>query len=200
MKTESLEKDKISYEDFLAQCDEDTWAEWVDGEVNMVSPASERHQDIFRFLMTLLSDYAEFQNLGRIIPAPFQMRLESSGREPDILYIASAHLDRIKDTYLEGPADMVVEIISKESRNRDRGEKFYEYESAGISEYWLVDPIREQVEFYKLGADSQYHLILPDAEGLYHSEAVPGFQFKVSWLWQKPLPSVLTILRELNIL
>ena len=194
-------KEKLSYEDFLAQY-EGTRAEWVDGEIIMVPPASERHQNIIGFLVNLLRPYVESKNLGEVLLAPFQMKLgtDSPGREPDLLYVASAHLDRLKDTYLDGPADMVIEIISKESINRDRGEKFVEYEAAGVSEYWLIDPIRKQAEFYRLGEDKHYHPVLPDDAGIYHSEAVAGFWLRVSWLWQEPLPPVLKVWRELDLL
>lgn len=195
-------KEKISYEDFLAWCDEDTRAEWVDGDVIMVSPASRRHQDIVRFLVNLLSLHVESHDLGTILIAPFQMKLgeDMPGREPDLLYVASAHLDRLGNTYLDGPADMVVEIISEESIGRDRGEKFVEYEAAGVSEYWLIDPIREQAEFYRIGADNHYHPVLTDDEGIYYSEAVESFWLRVSWLWKEPLPPVLEVCRELNLL
>lgn len=203
---ESLEsvartKEKISYEDFLNLCDEDVRAEWVDGDIIMVSPASKKHQDILSFLLKLLDDYVRSRNLGEIVPAPFQMKLgkDMPGREPDLLYVSTAHLSRIKDTYLDGPADMVIEIVSEESGSRDRGEKFFEYETAGIMEYWLIDPTRQQVEFYRMGADNHYYFVLTDAEGIYHSEAVPGFWLKALWLWQEPLPPVWEIRRELNI-
>jgi Uma2 family endonuclease len=55
---------------------------------------------------------------------------------------------------------LIVEIISPESSGRDRGEKFYEYEMAGVREYWLIDPQREQVEFYELNAEGRYTLLL----------------------------------------
>lgn len=55
-------------------------------------------------------------------------------------FVAEEHLDRLQEMHLEGPADLVVEIVSPESRLRDRGEKFAEYELAGVSEYWLLDP------------------------------------------------------------
>jgi Uma2 family endonuclease len=193
---------EVSYEDFLAWCDEDIRAEWVDGDIIMVSPASKQHQQILRFLMSLISSYVELKNLGEVLPAPFQMKLDKtrSGREPDLIYVTSVHLDRLKDTYLDGPADMVVEIVSEESINRDRGEKFAEYETAGISEYWLIDPIHQQAEFYRLGADNYYHLILPDEAGIYHSEVVKGFWLRVSWLWEEPLPPILEVWRELSLL
>jgi Uma2 family endonuclease len=194
---------KMSYEEFLAWCDEDTWAEWVEGEVIMVSPASERHQDLQRFLQAVLGIFVEQHGLGRILSAPFQMRLSGSirsGREPDVLFIAQAHLERLRETYLDGPADVVVEIVSAESGPRDRGEKFYEYEAGGVQEYWLIDPERQQAEFYQRGADGRYRLNLGGAEGVYRATAVPGFWLKVEWLWQRPLPRVLDALRELGVL
>ncbi len=194
-------KEKISYEDFLVQYD-GTHAEWINGEVVVVPPASAEHQDIGSFLENLLRPYTESRNLGKLFRAPFQMKLESklSGREPDLLYIASSHLDRLKGTYLDGAADMAVEIISKDSINRDRGEKFVEYEAGGVLEYWLIDPIRQQAEFYRLGADNLYHPVPLDDEGVYHSEVVKGFWLRASWLWQKPLPPILEVWKELNLL
>ena len=189
--------EKMTYEEFLAWADEDTLAEWVDGEVVMYSPASNKHQDIADFLVSVLRPFAEVHQLGIVRSAPFQMKLER-GREPDLVFVASEHLDRLKETYLDGPANMVVEIVSPESVGRDRGEKFYEYERAGIPEYWLIDPLREQAEFYQLGAKGRYRMVMPEAEGIYHSAVVPGFWLCVDWLWQTP--PVLQVLRELKII
>lgn len=192
-------KKKISYEEFLELCDEDTLAEWVNGEIIMTSPVSRKHQKISKFLEHIIDTYVTFHNLGEMLQEKFQMKLPYSGREPDIIFIQSDHLDRLKETYLDGPADMVIEIISKESINRDRGDKFIEYESAGVTEYWLIDPLRKQAEFYRIGDDNCYHPVALDGEGKYHSEAIPGFWFKVSWLWQEPLPPVWEIRKELNL-
>jgi len=190
---------KMTYEEFLAWADEDTLAEWVDGEVVMYSPASDRHQDMARFLTAVLSIYVETYGLGVIRPAPFQMKLER-GREPDLLFVAREHLNRLKETYLDGPADLAVEIVSPESAGRDRGEKFYEYEQAGIPEYWLIDPQTERAEFYQLTAAGQYRLVLPDAEGIYRAAVLPDLWLRVAWLWQTPLPLVLDVVRELGLI
>jgi Uma2 family endonuclease len=187
---------KISYEDFLA-CYEDTFAEWVDGRVIMSPPVSFKHQDIVGFLESLLQFYVVSRKFGKILMDPFQMKLDKSGREPDIIYISAQHLDRLKDLYLDGPADMVVEVISKESRHRDTVKKMKEYESAGILEYWLMDPIRKQAKFYRLGTDNLYHQVPLDNEDIYHSEVIAGFWLKVSWLWQEPLP-LLEAWQEIN--
>lgn len=191
--------DRITYEEFLAWADEDTLAEWVDGEIVMTSPASNMHQDISGFLGSLLRVFVESSHYGVVRSAPFQMKLERSGREPDLLYVASEHLDRLRQTHLDGPADLVVEIISPESVGRDRGEKFTEYEAAGVPEYWLLDPQRRWAEFYHL-QDERYHLVFAGAEGQYRSAVLPGFWLRVEWLWQQPLPPVLDVLRELGLI
>ena len=189
---------KMTYDEFLEWCDEDTLAEWVDGEVVMTSPASNRHQDLVRFLTSVLSIYVETHDLGVIRPAPFQMKLQH-GREPDLLFVAQGHLGRLKETYLDGPADLAVEIISPESMARDRGDKFYEYAQGGVPEYWLIDPQVRWVEFYRL-AGAHYRPAFSGDEGVYHSEALDGFWLRVEWLWQEPLPKTLDVVRELGLL
>ncbi len=120
-----MENPYVPYEEFLARADEDTLAEWVQVEIHPYSPASRSHQDIAGFLYGLLRAYVERHRLGVVLPAPFQMKLSRSGREPDLLFVAQEHLHRLHPTHLEGPADLVVEIVSPESAPRDRGEKFF---------------------------------------------------------------------------
>jgi len=190
---------RMTYEEFLAWADEDTLAEWVDGEVVMYSPASDRHQDISDFLESVLRSFVEARQLGIVRSAPFQMKLEQ-GREPDLLFVARERLERLKETYLSGPAGLVVEIVSPESVGRDRGTKFREYERAGIPEYWLIDPQTKRAEFYRLTENEQYRLVPPDGEGIYGSAVLHGFWLRVAWLWQTPLPSVIDVLHELGLI
>ena len=62
---------EMTYEEFLAWADEDTLAEWVDGEAVMYSPASKRHQNIADFLLKVMGTYIESHDLGMAISAPF---------------------------------------------------------------------------------------------------------------------------------
>ena len=192
---------RMSYEEFLEWCDEDTWAEWVNGEVIMLSPASNRHQDLSDFLAFIMRAFSETHNLGVVRSAPFQMKLKDvqRGREPDVLFVAKEHLNRLKETYLDGPADLVIEIISPESRLRDRGEKFAEYELGGVREYWLIDPEEKRADFFILGDDGRYERCKPDSQGIYRSAVLKGFWFEEARLWQEPLPPVLDVLREMEV-
>ncbi|MGH2354796.1 MAG: Uma2 family endonuclease [Chloroflexota bacterium] len=193
--------EKMTYEEFLTSYD-GVWAEWVDGEVIVLMPPGTRHALLTAFLTSILTIFAEVFKLGVVLSAPFQMKLGPgrSGREPDVLFIASEHLDRLLPTRLDGPADLVIEIISPESAHRDRHDKFLEYEAAGVPEYWLLDPDARQAQFYRLGANGRYELMAVDAAGVFHSEVLPGFWLRVEWLWQDPLPTVLSVIGELGLL
>jgi len=186
---------KMTYEEFLAWADEDTLAEWVDGEVVMYSPASKRHQNIADFLLKVIGTYVESHDLGIVISAPFQMKLER-GREPDLLFVANEHLGRLEETYLDGPAALVVEIVSPDSVERDRGDKFYEYAQGGVTEYWLIDPQIEWAGFYHL-EEERYRVAFSGKEGEYHALVLPDFWLRVEWLWQEPLPSSIRTLAEI---
>ncbi|MDX6445514.1 MAG: hypothetical protein QOH71_2588 [Blastocatellia bacterium] len=186
----------MTYEQFLEWGD-GIRAEWVDGEVILMSPPSNPHQSLMAFLGALLLLFVEVKQLGRIFLPPFQMKLSTrpSGREPDLLFISNDQLGNLKHNYLNGPADMVVEIISPESQSRDRGDKFYEYEAAGIREYWILDQIRRRAEFYWL-EEGTYRLIESDEDGIYRSKVLAGLWLKVEWLWQEPLPTLMSVLKE----
>ena len=192
--------EKMTYDEFLDWADEDTYAEWVDGEIIMMSPASDRHQDIVDFLISVLRPYVASYDLGWVRSAPFQMKTGPNlpGREPDILFLHKDHLSRKQETYLDGPADLVVEVVSPESGPRDRGDKFYEYEAGGVPEYWLIDPQREQAEFYQLNDEGRYRLVPVNDAGRYYSSVVTDFWLRVEWLWQEPLPPTEDVLLDVG--
>lgn len=183
---------RMSYEEFLAWGDEDIHAEWVDGEVVIQMPPKEWHQRIVTFLSALLQFHAEFFGLGRVLVAPFEMKLgpEGPAREPDVFFVAREHLDRLSADRLNGPADLVVEVISDDSVARDRADKFYEYQEAGVQEYWVIDPRpgKERADFWVLGGDGRYQPIPVAADGIYRATALPGFWLRVGWFWSEALP------------
>ena len=185
---------KMSLDEFLQWLDEDTHAEWVQGEVLLMSPVSGEHQGISEFLLVVISTFVRYNQLGEVRYEPFQMRLANSSRSPDILFVSNANLHRLKETYLhDGAADLVVEVISPDGRARDRGEKFYEYEGAGVREYWLVDPDRKQAEFYQLTEGGVYHTVLAASQGMYRSRVLHGLWLQVEWLWQQPKPKIIGV-------
>lgn len=125
---------KMTYDEYLAWAGEENFlAEWVNGEVIVHMPATQLHQSVSAFLYTLLRLFVEMFRLGRVFYAPFEMKLSPTGpaREPDVLFVATASLDRLGERRLAGPADLAIEIIFDDSVVRDREDKFFEYEAAG---------------------------------------------------------------------
>ena len=80
---------------------------------------------------------------------------------------------------------------------RDREEKYDEYEAASVREYWIIDnrPRRPLAEFYQLDTNGTYQRVEP-VEGIYRSIVIPGFWLRVDWLWQRN-PDEVESLREI---
>lgn len=192
---------RMSYEEFLAWADEDVHAEWVNGEVIIFMPAKDIHQDIVGFLSSLLRFFADFFHVGKVRIAPFEMKVEpdSPSREPDILFVAQEHLDHLTEDRLEGPADLIVEVISDDSVSRDRSDKFYEYQEAGVREYWIIDPRpgKERADFWVLEKNGRYRPVLVGDDGIYRSVIIPGFWLRVDWLWAEEMPDSLQTFAEI---
>ncbi len=192
---------RMTEEEFVEWCDDKTHAEWVDGEVIIMSPVNLRHAMLFGFLHPLIVAFAEQRDLGRVLTEPFQMRYgkQRRRRSPDVMFVATARLDALHPNHLEGPADLVVEIVSPESMARDWREKYLEYEAGGVREYWVIDPMANRVETYLLGEDGRYRRTL-ETDGKISSVVLPGFYIRPQWLWQQPLPKVIDVLREMGAL
>jgi Uma2 family endonuclease len=191
----------MTYEEFQAFINEDTHAEWVNGEAIIFMAASPLHQRLVRFLLTVLSAFISFSKLGEVFPAPFEMKLrpDASGREPDIVFVAKENLWRVTKQKLEGTADLVIEIISDDSVTRDRDDKFFEYQAAGIPEYWIFDPRtgRQRADFYVLNARGRYQPVPLNEDDIYYSTVLPGFWIDVNWLWQDELPDPIRTLAQI---
>lgn len=185
----ALVSDRISFEEFLTAYD-GVRAEWVDGQVVEMSPAADPHQDILELLSSALRTFVERTRAGIIRSQAMGMRIGNRLRVPDLLFLSTEHLYRKTLTHVDGPADLVIEVISIDSRLRDRDEKFHEYEKAGIPEYWVIDPLRESVDLFRLGEDGRYHLADEGDPPRVESRVLPGFWIDPQWLWQDPLPTV----------
>jgi Uma2 family endonuclease len=191
-----LDTREMSFEEYLEAYD-GVHAEWVDGRVYLMSPGNLRQSRLTRFLSAVVQHWAEAHDLGEAFVPPFGVRLnEAVVREPDVFFVLSAHLERLRDTLVEGAPDLVIEVVSPSSRGTDRGDKYYEYERAGVPEYWLIDPEREQVEAYRLGPAGRYVLLDLGEPSVLRSEVLPGMWIPVAWLWKQPLPKVTWVERE----
>ena len=175
---------RMTFEEYLDLDHERGLAEWIDGEVHFYVGASTAHQTIILFLASLLDGFLEATGGGRVFPAGLVVRAIAlgNGREPDIVVVLPGKNPLIRTTFVDGPPDLVVEVVSDDSVERDYEVKRAEYAAAGVPEYWIIDPRDGVVDalFLVLRAGQYEPVDLPN--GVFRSEVLPGFWLKVSWL------------------
>jgi Uma2 family endonuclease len=190
----------MTFEEYIAWEHEGGLAEWIDGAVVVHEMPTHEHQRIVEFLDRLLGLFVQLFGLGLIRVAPFPMRVtpEAKAREPDLFFLRSANRGRLESRQLNGPADLVVEVISNDSVARDRERKFAEYQAGGVPEYWIIDPRpgHERADFYVLDPSGHYQPASVTADGVYHATMLPGLWLRVSWLWLDD-PNALAALAEI---
>jgi Uma2 family endonuclease len=187
----------VSEADFVKWCVDSTYAEWVNGEIILMSPVSPRHSEICSFLNTIATHVARSRRLGRVFGEPVHVRLPTgTRRSPDVFFISAARLDLVRPTEVDGAPDLIIEVISPESVTRDRREKFIDYQASGVAEYWIADPLTSRLEAYR--PDGQRYARIADSGGFLASAVLPGFRLRPEWLWQDPLPLPADLLKELG--
>jgi Uma2 family endonuclease len=192
----------MTWGEFLDWSPNEGQAEWVDGRGSAYVSNSARHQRMLGFLAELLRIYVRVFDLGEVFFDNLLMRLPTrpSGRMPDIFVVGRADLERVYDRWFEGPALLAIEFVSEGSVERDLVDKRAEYERAGVPEYVAIDARLDHdgLTFLRRDADGRYQSVTPDAEGRYHSAALPGFWIDPAWFRQDPLPNPLVLLRRIS--
>jgi Uma2 family endonuclease len=124
--------------------------EFSHGWVEVLTMPTTFHQLIVAFLYDQLKPFVASRGMGTVLFAPLRVRLwPGKFREPDLVFMADSHRDRIGNEYWDG-ADLVMEVVGDDERRRDLETKRFEYARAGIPEYWVVDPRLEQITVLKL--------------------------------------------------
>ena len=174
----------MSEEDFYRLAGEDSDWEYIDGRIVMHSPASDRHEDLFCFLLTLFRYYLGRRQAGVVRGSRFPMRLDEKwSPEPDLLVVREEHRGLIARQRLEGPADLVVEIVSEADPHLIYREKLPRYRDAGIPEIWIVDPLRRLVIADRAAGPGREQSARKS--GRLASAVLPGFWIDVGWLWHE---------------
>jgi len=181
-------EENISFEDFVRRY-EGQRVEWHAGKVVQKMSNNRTHHFVLSLLTTLIGLYLSYKQSGQLYTDGYQMRIrdDQPARQPDILVIFNEHADRLQHQYLDGPADFIIEIISPSTGSIDRGEKYYEYQHAGVPEYWIVDPESKRVDGYILDDEGHYQRI-SGHEGKIVSQVLEGFMLDAALLWREELP------------
>ncbi len=181
----------MSWDEYIAWNHEGGLVDWIDGEAHLYVSTSSEHQRIIQFIVHLIEVYVRVTNAGQYRTAPYAMRAAGRpggrGREPDIILVLTEHLGRMGPKFMEGPADLVVEVISEDDPKRDLREKFAEYEAAGVREYWTIDsrPGSRVAAFHVRDGLTGHFVAAPTPDGVFTSALLPGFWVRLAWLWDE---------------
>ena len=145
-----LAQDKTyTVEDIYALPD-DQRAELIDGRMYMMAPPRRIHQELVGQFTKAIGQYIDAHGgLCKVYPAPFAVFLNADERnyvEPDISVVCDR--DKLDEYGCNGAPDWIIEIASPSDSHRDYGIKLFKYRTAGVREYWIVNPMTRTVTVY----------------------------------------------------
>ncbi len=141
---------KFTYEDYCL-LPEDRRYELIEGELLMVPSPSVIHQRVAANLEAILRSFVKERNLGEVLYAPLDVVLSPHDVvQPDIVFISRERAHIVTDANLQGAPDLVIEILSPSTAERDRGLKRKLYARYGVRELWLVNAGAQTVEVFSL--------------------------------------------------
>lgn len=155
---------------------EGTRAELVDGQMYMMAPPSRQHQDITFAISRKIADYIDSKHGScKTYIAPFAVFLNADNTnyvEPDISVICD--LSKLTDNGCAGAPDWIIEVVSPSSRRIDYFTKLFKYRTAGVREYWLVDPEKNRITVYNFESEDTGDYSFTDSvpSGIYADFAI----------------------------
>lgn len=180
MKAEELLR-PLTYEDLEIYDDEHHRYEIIHGSLVVSPSAAPKHGDVLMRLIVAFANIVEQRQLGRVLTAPIDLELSPNNIVvPDMLFATHERL-RIEKNHLVSPPDLIIEVVSPSSRTRDYITKRLMYESAGVAEYWIVDPSKRSVDVLEL-IEGRY-VKTENVDGIARSTVVPGVEIELNRLF-----------------
>lgn len=143
---------KFTYKDYKNLPESETKRyELLEGELVMVPSPTTYHQRISVRLQYILEGFVQKRGLGFVYAAPCDVVLsEETVVQPDIFFISKEHSQIVKEENIQGAPDLIIEILSPATHERDRTYKRTLYAKYGSKEYWLTDPEGQTIEVLTL--------------------------------------------------
>ena len=174
---------KMTYDEYCLLPEDRNQYELFDGELVMTPSPTVRHQEIVGKLHAWLLAYVEKKSLGKVYIAPLDTIFNKyTVLQPDILYVSKERLSEVAKERIEGAPDLVVEVLSPSTADKDRRRKLAVYSQFGVQEYWIVDPETRTMELYRPTGEG-LQLARQFASGdTFKSHLLSGFQLQVDSL------------------
>ena len=174
-----------TYDDLLAMPDDGNRYELIFGEIVMTASPKRKHQFALFQLGKLIDAYVRDHRLGEVYIAPYDVKLSVHNVvEPDILFVRRSRLSILTEDFVDGPPDLVVEVLSPTNRAHDLVKKATLYADFGIPEYWIVDPATDAITVYVL--ESGHYRPLPNRPGVAASVVLPGLEIRPEDVFAPP--------------
>jgi Uma2 family endonuclease len=170
------------YADYKAlDVDDNFWYELLNGELVKKSSPTPRHQLIVVRLIIALTRHNETAQIGGVVlTAPVDVFVDDENvPQPDVLYISEARREIITSDGVMGAPDLVMEVISPSSVDRDRNLKRRLYQRLGAQEYWILDPNNQTIEVFTLTSDGYDIYSFAAERGSVESSVLQGFSVNV---------------------
>ncbi|MDZ4856770.1 MAG: Uma2 family endonuclease [Nitrospirota bacterium] len=152
----NLTTTQLTYHDYRLLPDDGKRYEIIEGDLCMTPAPVTRHQIIVGRLLHALLSYLDTHPVGTALTAPCDVILSDTDIvQPDVLFVHHNSRARVAEQNVQGPPDMVVEVLSPGTAARDRDLKRKRYEHFGVQEYWLIDPDKNTLEILSL-QDGRY--------------------------------------------
>jgi len=179
---EARPKPKLTYEDFVDFPDDGRRHEIIDGDHYVTPSPNLEHQRYSRRIQFQLYEQIELQGRGEVFNAPCDVELSAHDIVvPDLIVVLTDNAGILETQKVHGSPDLVVEILSRSTKQRDRGLKKRLYERTGVPEYWIVVPNQRVVEQYAL-ADGRYRLVATQAEAI-ELRQLPDVRVDLTQVW-----------------
>ncbi len=169
----------LTYEDYFRIPEDGNRYEVIDGVLTMCPSPVLRHQRISNNVSYQLTLWAKQTTRGSVWCAPLDVLLSDQDIvQPDILYVADVRASILREKYVQGAPDLIVEILSEGSRRHDEVVKRELYEAHGVTEYWIVDPVLETIKVYRLEEERyrRFAELSRESGGELTSPLLPGFR------------------------
>ncbi|MFL6192629.1 MAG: Uma2 family endonuclease [Thermoanaerobaculia bacterium] len=174
---------KLTYDDYVLIPEDGQRHEIIDGE-HYVSPAPAiRHQRLVSRLDRTLGVFVDESGLGEVFVAPCDTLFSRYDIvQPDLLYISNERAGIVTEKNVQGSPDLIVEILSPRTRDRDEGIKLDLYERFGVPEYWIFDPVLKKAHIYRRKGDRLQIVadLSAEAGDVLSTPLLPGFVLKIT--------------------